>query len=188
MILASLECQGQRPFLTLFSILWDIFNWLKIDKIRQYKILKIVLVNKRQEGRKSLMITQIWFMSTLSMMIMRTSITFWMRLKNQVSVTSKFRNNLLQLGRITQGLYLISENGITNVCFRIPKKISFEQKTNSNQRLVLPKLQRKVQNTNQKAGQLKQLRSKGKQEVNNFGFPSSFGEAGVDFPMFDLHR
>ena len=28
----------------------------------------------------------------------------------------------------------------------------------------------------------------GKKEVNNFGFPTSFGQAGVDFPMYDLNR
>ena len=28
----------------------------------------------------------------------------------------------------------------------------------------------------------------GKQEVNNFGFPSNFGQAGIDFPMYDINR
>ena len=33
-----------------------------------------------------------------------------------------------------------------------------------------------------------QLKSSKKNEVNNFGFPSSFGKAGVDFPMYDPNK
>ena len=32
------------------------------------------------------------------------------------------------------------------------------------------------------------IKPAGKKEVNNFGFPTSFGKAGVDFPMYDLNR
>jgi len=71
---------------------------------------------------------------------------------------------------------------------RKPKKISSEQNTDSNSRLVLQKFHKSHLNTNRKSEQLKQPRNNEKKEVNNFGFPSSFGEAGVDFPMFDLHR
>ena len=83
---------------------------------------------------------------------------------------------------------MIYEKRFTKICFRKPKKISFEQNTNSDPRLVLPKFKKNLPNTKRKSEQLKQLRNNGKKEVNNFGFPSSFGEAGVDFPMFDLHR
>ena len=135
------------------------------------------------------MITQILFMSTLSMMIMMTSITCWMRLKNKISVLSRVHKNLLQLGNITQGLNLISEKRFTKICFRKPKKISSEQNKISNPRLILPKFQKNLPNTqNRKSEKLNQPRNNEKKEVNNFGFPSSFGEAGVDFPMFDLHR
>ena len=45
----------------------------------------------------------------------------------------------------------------------------------------------KAKFSKQKSQQL-QLNSSLKKEVNNFGFPSSFGKAGVDFPMYDPNR
>ena len=41
--------------------------------------------------------------------------------------------------------------------------------------------------SNKKSEKL-QLNNSLKKEVNNFGFPSSFGKAGVDFPMYDPNR
>ena len=72
--------------------------------------------------------------------------------------------------------------------FRKPKRVSFQQTLNSSPKLNLPKFPKTLQNPNTKFSQLKKIRDNGKKEVSNFGFPSSFGEAGVDFPMFDLHR
>merc|ERR1711936_1039923 len=40
----------------------------------------------------------------------------------------------------------------------------------------------------QKKSQQLKLNNENKIEVNNFGFPSSFGQAGVDFPMYDINN
>ena len=47
------------------------------------------------------------------------------------------------------------------------------------------KLQNFSKPSQKKSQQIKLASDQNKIEVNNFGFPSSFGEAGVDFPMYD---
>ena len=47
------------------------------------------------------------------------------------------------------------------------------------------KLQNFSKPSQKKFEQIKLAKDQNKIEVSNFGFPSSFGEAGVDFPMYD---
>ena len=111
-----------------------------------------------------------------------------MRKMKQIPPASNLRENLLYQGQINQGLYFFIRKELhISICFRIPKKLSVKS-SNSNPEPFIPKFQKSFSNQNKNSGQLKQLRDNGKKEVKNFGFPSSFGEAGVDFPMFDLHR
>ena len=62
--------------------------------------------------------------------------------------------------------------------FQKPAKPSFPKKPVSKPSLPEP------QDEPRKSEQL----VSNKQEVNNFGFPSSFGKPGVDFPMYDVNK
>ena len=79
----------------------------------------------------------------------------------------------------------ISKN-IRLIFSRIGKKlINLSESALSKTKAKSKKLQNFSKPSEKKFQQIKLAKDQNKIEVNNFGFPSSFGEAGVDFPMYD---
>ena len=148
---------------------------------------------RRQGGRSSVMTTLTMFTSIRNMnMMTRITTTMWRRTQWNKLGISLTEDNSSQAAMIIPGK-IFSQNGKIFVeNFRTSKKATITPFQNPSSKITLqkPKVLSKFKTSvsNVKSQQLKLSSNNGKQEVNNFGFPSSFGQAGVDFPMFDLHR
>ena len=139
------------------------------------------------------MTTLTMFTSTRNMnMMTRITTAMWRRTQWNKLGISLTEDNSSQAAMIIPGKILSQNGKIYLENFRTSKKETITPFQNPSTKITLqkPKVLSKFKTSvsNVKSQQLKLSSNNGKQEVNNFGFPSSFGQAGVDFPMFDLHR